>query len=466
VDKRALRGLRRAVGRHNALTEPADLLLYSYDSSTARGMPGAVVLPASTEEVAAVVKVCAQHGIPFVARGAGTNLSGGSAPIRGGVVIALSRMNRVLDLDLPNQRAVVEAGVVNLDLQNILAPHGLQFCPDPASQKASTIGGNVAENAGGPHCLKYGVTVNHVLGLTVVLPSGDIRRFGSKAEDAPGYDLVGLFVGSEGTFGVTTEMVLRLRPLPESTQIVVAFFDTLEAAGGAVSRIIAAGMVPAALEIMDKATIEAVEASFPSGLPTDVEAVLLIEVEGLEGALDGQAERCASICRELEARSAEIGRTPEERERLWSARRSAFGATARLSPAMLVTDATVPRTRLPEVLRQIQQIERKHGLRIAKIFHAGDGNLHSNILFDRDDPDGLRRAEAAATEIFHVAAGVEGTITGEHGVGAEKPRFMSLIYSREDIEAQRKVQRVFDPAGIANPGKVLPEPEAAAEGTA
>jgi glycolate oxidase len=461
VDKKVIKALARVVGRQYVLTEPADLLLYSYDSSTARGQPGAVVLPASTEEVSAVVNLCARHGTPFVARGAGTNLSGGSVMLRGGVVIALSRMNRVLEIDAPNQRAVVQAGVVNLDLQNMLAPHGLQFCPDPASQKASTIGGNVAENAGGPHCLKYGVTVNHVLGLTVVLPSGEVRRFGSKAEDPPGYDLVGLFVGSEGTFGIATEMVLRLRPLPESSQIVVAFFDTLEAAGESVSRIIAAGILPAALEIMDRATIEAVEASFPSGLPTDVEAVLLIELDGLKEALDRRAEQCATICRELKARSVEIGRTPEERDRLWGARRSAFGATARISPAMLVNDATVPRTRLPEVLRQIQEIERRHGLRIAKIFHAGDGNLHSNIMFDREDPAGLKRAEAAAAEIFQVAAGVGGTITGEHGVGAEKPGFMELIYSTEDLAAQRKVREVFDPAGIANPGKVLPEREAA-----
>lgn len=454
--------LGRAVGRQYVLTKPADLLLYSYDSSTARGMPGAVALPASTEEVSAVVKVCARHRIPFVARGAGTNLSGGSVLLSGGVVIGLARMSRVLEIDVANQRAVVQPGVVNLDLQNMLAPHGLQFCPDPASQKASTIGGNVAENAGGPHCLKYGVTVNHVVGLTVVLPSGEIRRFGSKVGETPGYDLVGLFVGSEGTFGVATEMVLRLRPLAESAQIVVAFFDELESAGEAVSRIIAAGILPAALEIMDRATIEAVEASFPSGLPTDVEAVLLIELDGLKEALDRRAQQCAGICRELKARSVEIGRTAEERERLWGARRSAFGATARISPAMLVNDATVPRTRLPEVLRKIQEIERRHGLTIAKIFHAGDGNLHSNILFDREDPEGLRRAEAATAEIFEVAAGVSGTITGEHGVGAEKPNFMKLVYSPEDIEAQRKVREVFDPEGMANPGKVLPEREAAA----
>jgi len=457
VDKKVRRALEKVVGRQNVLTEPADLLLYSYDSSTAVGMPEAVVFPGSTEEVARVVKACAERGIAFVARGAGTNLSGGSAPIRGGVVIALTRMNRVLEIDEKNLRAVVQPGAVNLDLQDMLAGRGLQFCPDPASQKVSTIGGNVAENAGGPHCLKYGVTINHVLGMRVVLPSGEVREFGGKVLDHPGYDLVGLMVGSEGTLGIVTEMVLRLRPLPEDSQIVLGVFETLEAAGEAVSRIIAEGMMPAALEIMDRQTIAAVEASFPTGLPLDVEAVLLIELDGLKESLDRQAERCAEICRELKAREVAVGRTPEEREKLWSARRSAFGATARLSPAMLVNDATVPRTKIPEVLRKIQEIERRHGVRIAKVFHAGDGNLHSNILFERGNEEDFKRAEAATAEIFRACAEVGGTITGEHGVGVEKVKFMSLLYSPADIEAQWKVKSAFDPQGLANPGKVLPE---------
>jgi glycolate oxidase len=457
LERRVIKSLARIVGRQHLLTEPADLLVYSYDSSTARGTPEAVALPASTEEVARVVKVCAQHRIPFVARGAGTNLSGGAAPVRGGLVVALTRMSRVLEIVPADQVAVVQPGVVNLQLQAMLAPYGLQFCPDPASQKVSTVGGNVAENAGGPHCLKYGVTTNHVLGLTVVLPSGEVRRFGSRALDAPGYDLVGLFIGSEGTLGIATEMILRLRPLPETTQVVVAIFDSLEASGAAVSRIIAEGILAAALEIMDRSTMEAVEASFPSGLPTDAEALLLIELDGLKEALDRKAERCAQICREFEARKVEIGRAPEEQERLWAARKSAFGATARLSPAMLVNDATVPRTRIPEVLRQMQEIERKHGLRIAKVFHAGDGNLHSNILFRREAPEELERAKAASVDIFHLCASVGGTITGEHGVGAEKPEYMSLIYSPADLEAQRKLKQMLDPIGIANPGKVLPE---------
>jgi glycolate oxidase subunit GlcD len=458
VDRNLIRSLQKVVGRDNVLTAPADMLLYSYDSSTAVGKPEAVVFPGATDEVAKVVKVCAERGIPFVPRGAGTNLSGGSVPLRGGLVIALSRLNRVLEIDRDNLLAVAQPGVVNLDLQESLATHGLQFCPDPASQKVSTLGGNVAENAGGPHCLKYGVTVNHVLALTVVLPDGQVRRFGGKALDPPGYDLVGAFIGSEGTLGIVTEMVLKLRPLPEDAQIVLAIFETLEAAGEAVSRIIAAGMTPAALEIMDRQTIAAVEASFPSGLPLDVEAVLLIELDGLRESLDRQAEQCAGICGELKARRVQIGRTQAERDRLWAARKSAFGATARLSPAMLVNDATVPRTKLPEVLRKIQEIERRHGLRIAKIFHAGDGNLHSNILYQRGDAEDFARAEAATAEIFQVCVEAGGTLTGEHGIGAEKVKFMPLLYSRQDIEAQRKLKLVFDPQGIANPGKILPEP--------
>ena len=460
LDKRVVRSLHRIVGRRNVLTEPADLLLYSYDSSAERGQPEGVVLPSSTEEVARVVQVCGKHRVPFIPRGAGTNLSGGSVALHGGVVVHLSRMNEVLEIDLPNQRAVVQAGVVNLDLQNVLAPHGFQYCPDPASQKVSTIGGNVAENSGGPHCLKYGVTTNHVLALTVVLPSGEVRRFGSSVVGQPGYDLVGLFTGSEGTFGIATEMTLRIVPLPEGTQTVLAIFDELDAAGQAVSRIIAAGMLPAALEIMDRATIEAVEASFPTGLPTDVEALLLVEVDGLREGLNRQAQECAEICRGVNARQVEIGRTQEERDRLWHARRSALGAAARLNPGMLVNDATVPRTRIPEALRRMREIERKHDIRIAKVYHAGDGNLHSNILFDPTSPGERERAESATADIFRLAAEVGGTITGEHGVGTEKIKYMSLIYSQADIEAQRALQRVFDPEGLANPGKVLPAAEA------
>jgi len=461
VDRKLIRALQKIVGRQNVLTQPADVLLYSYDSSTAVGHPEAVVFPGSTEEVAKVVKVCSDRAIPFVPRGAGTNLSGGSVPLRGGVVIGLSRLSRVLEIDRDNQLAVVQPGVVNLDLQRMLAAYGMQFCPDPASQKVSTLGGNVAENAGGPHCLKYGVTLNHVLGLTVVLSNGEVRRFGGKVPDTPGYDLVGAIIGSEGTLGIVTELVLKLRPLPEEAQIVLAVFETLEAAGEAVSRIIAAGMMPAALEIMDRQTIAAVEASFPSGLPLDVEAVLLIELDGLRESLDRQAEQCAQICRDLKARSVQIGRTQAERDKLWAARKSAFGATARLSPAMLVNDATVPRTKLPEVLRKIQEIERRHAIRIAKIFHAGDGNLHSNILYDRNNPQDFHRAEAATAEIFQACVEAGGTLTGEHGVGAEKVKFMGLLYSPEDIAAQRNIKLVFDPKGIANPGKLLPEPPAA-----
>ncbi len=456
LDRKLIRSFQKIVGRQNVLTGPADVMLYAYDSSTAVGKPEAVVFPGSTEEVARVVKLCAERGIPFVPRGAGTNLSGGSVPLRGGMVIALSRLNQVLEISPEDLVAIVQPGVVNLDLQKTLGSYGLQFCPDPASQKVSTVGGNIAENAGGPHCLKYGVTVNHVLGLTVVLPDGEIRKFGGLVSNTPGYDLVGAFIGSEGTFGIATELVLRLRPLAEDAQIVLAIFDTLEAAGESVSRIIAAGIMPAAMEIMDRQTIAAVEASFPSGMPLDVEAVLLIELDGLKESLDQQAERCAAICRELHARSVQIGRTQAERDKLWTARKSAFGATARLSPAMLVNDATVPRTKIPEVLRKIQEIERRHGVRIAKVFHAGDGNLHSNILYDRNEPQDFERAEAATADIFRVCVEAGGTLTGEHGVGTEKVQFMHLLYSPADLEAQRKLKAVFDPRGLANPDKVLP----------
>ncbi len=457
LDRKLVKPLQRIVGRQHLLTEPADLLVYSYDSSTARGTPDAVVMPASTEEVARVLKLCSQHRLPFIARGAGTNLSGGAVPIHGGLVIGLSRMTKVLSVDPANQVAVVQPGVVNLQFQAMLAPHGLQFCPDPASQKASTIGGNVAENAGGPHCLKYGVTTNHILGLTVVLPSGEVRQFGSKVSDTPGYDLVGLFVGSEGTFGITTEMTLRLKPLPESTQVVVAIFDTLEASGQAVSRIIAEGIVAAALEIMDRSTIGAVEASFPIGLPLDVEAFLLIELDGLkEGAENAGRALRRHLSRAGGAQRGDRAHSDRARSLVGGARSSAFGATARISPAMLVNDSTVPRTKIPEVLRQMQEVERRSGLTIAKVFHAGDGNLHSNILYDRGSPDELERARAASVEIFHIAAAVGGTITGEHGVGSEKPGYLPLIFSPSDIEAQRKAKRIFDPMGLANPGKVLP----------
>jgi glycolate oxidase len=456
MDKKLLKAFAKVVGREAVLSDPADLMLYRYDGSTAQGQPEAVLFPTSTEQVARLVSLCAERGVPFIARGAGTNLSGGSVAPRGGVVLQLSRMNQVLAIDLPNQRAVVQPGVINLDLQHLLAPAKFQFCPDPASQKVSTIGGNVAENAGGPHCLKYGVTTNHVLGLTVVLPSGEVRQFGGTTLDTPGYDLVGIFVGSEGTFGIVTEAVLKLQPLPESIQVVLAIFDQLETAGEAVSQIIAAGIVATALEVMDRNTLQAVEASFPTGLPTDAEAMLLIELDGLAEAIDRQAERAAEICRGLHARSVEVGKTEEERARLWQARRSAFGATARINPSVLTNDTTVPRTKLAEVLRQIQEVERRRGLEIGKIFHAGDGNLHLNLMFDRKDPESFHRAEAASVEIFRISAAAEGTITGEHGVGAEKPEYLRLIYAPADIEAQRALKRVFDPADLANPGKVLP----------
>jgi glycolate oxidase len=457
-----VKDLRRAVGRQNVLTRPVDLALYAYDSSIARGRPEAVVFVHSTAEVSAVVRLCAFHRLPFVARGAGTNLSGGSVPIRGGVVVELSRLNRILDIDTASQCAVVEPGVVNLDLQNALAPHGYTFCPDPASQQASTIGGNAAENAGGPHGLKYGVTSHHVLGLELVLPDGNVITTGGKSRDVPGYDLTGLLVGSEGTLGIITSLVLRIVPLPETTITILAAFDSLEAASRAVSEIIAAGMIPAALEMMDRVVIRAVEQTMASGYPPDAEAVLIIELEGLKEALPPEAEQVEAICRRHGARELRRAADAAERTRLWAGRKGAFGAMSSIS-TFLVSDGTVPRSRLPEMLRRAEKIARRHGLEVGHVFHAGDGNLHPNIFFDPGRPEQRARAIRAATEMLEACAELGGTISGEHGVGIEKMHAMSLIFSEADLAAMRQVKEVFDPAGLANPGKILPPPAARKE---
>jgi glycolate oxidase len=452
------RELARIVGRKRVLSSPADLVLYSFESSIHRGRPRAVVLPDTTEEVVRIVRLAGRMGIPFIARGAGTNLSGGTAPTDGELVISLTRMNRILAIDPANQKAVVQPGVVNLDLQNALAAYGYTFCPDPASQKVSTLGGNVAENAGGPRCLKYGVTTDHVLALELVLPEGELVWVGGEVEDSPGYDLTGLVVGSEGTLGIVTTIVVRIVPLPEAGKTILAAFDSLEAAGEAVSEIISAGIVPAALEIVDKLTVQAIEASYNCGYPQDAAAVLIIDLDGLRESLDPQATACADFCRSCGATEVRIALSESERETLWAGRRSAFGASARLSPSFLVSDGTVPRTRLPEVLRKVGEIGERHRVRIGNVFHAGDGNLHPNIFFSPDDPDERRRAIEASHEILEVCAAVGGTISGEHGIGLEKISALSLIFSEADLAAMRRVKEVFDPSGLANPGKVLPLP--------
>lgn len=458
LDPALTRALRRVVGEDGVITAPAALLVYESDGLTAyRVPPRAVVLPRATAEVAEVVRLLAAEGVPFVARGAGTGLSGGALALEGAVVVSTTRMDRILSLDPANRRARVEPGVVNAHLSRAAAPFGLYYAPDPSSQTACTIGGNVAENAGGPHCLKYGVTTNHVTGLTVVLPTGEVVELGGGNGETIGYDLVGLFVGSEGTFGIATEIEVRLSPLPEATETMLALFDDVDGASMAVSAIIAEGLLPAALEMMDAETIRAVEESvFAAGIPLDVGAALVIEFDGPRAGLAAEAEHAERICRRHGAREVRRARDAAEREKLWQGRKKAFGAMGRLAPDLLVQDAVVPRSRLPEVLRRIHEIAAAHRLRVTNVFHAGDGNLHPNILFDRRDEDEVRRVQAASREIMRVCIEAGGTITGEHGVGLDKRDYMELIFGDDEMEAMCAVRRVFDPRGLANPGKILP----------
>lgn len=462
--------LQGVVGCEGVLTDPGALLVYESDGlTTHRARPRAVLLPQDTAEVAAVVGLLAGAGIPFVARGAGTGLSGGAVAADGAVVISLARLNRILELDPANRRAVVEAGVVNAALSRAAAPHGLYYAPDPSSQSVCTIGGNVAENAGGPHCLKYGVTSNHLRGLVVVLPTGEVVRLGGGAGEEAGYDLVGLFTGSEGTFGIATEIEVGLLPIAEGVETLLALFDRVEDASEAVSAIIAAGLLPAALELIDRETIRVVEASiFAAGLPTDLGAALVIEFDGPLSGLVDDAERARSLALAAGAREVRRARDSAERERLWQARKKAFGAFGRIAPDLMVQDAVVPRSRLAEVVRGTYDTAARYGLTICNVFHAGDGNLHPTILFDRRDPDQLRRVEAASREIMISCVEAGGTITGEHGVGLDKRGYMSLVHDDAALGLMRDLKVIFDPHGLANPGKILDagDPGAGQEGAA
>jgi len=455
TDKAFVQELRSVVGQANVLDGSVDLQLYQYDGFLEERRPDAVAFVHSTEEVARVVQVCNRHGRPFVPRGGGTNLTGGTIPFKGGVVIEMIRMNSILEVDTGSLWARVQPGLFNLDLGNALAPLGYQFLPDPASQKAASLGGNVAENAGGPHCFKYGVTTNHVLGLTVVLPDGSVAQLGGTAPDPEGYDLTGLFVGSEGTLGICTELVAKIARLPEGVRTLLAIYDSIDDGSRTVSAIVAAGMVPATLEMMDQLVIQAVEASIHCGLPLDCATVLLIEVDGLRDDLELQAAAIQDICKAHGAREVRVAKDDAERALLWAGRRGAFGAVARLAPSFLVCDGTVPRTALPEVLRKVAEVALKYDLRIPNVFHAGDGNLHPLILFDWRDADQKARVLKAGMEILGLCAALGGTISGEHGVGLEKMNAMRLVLS----EAQRRVKRTFDPDNLANPGKMFPQPE-------
>jgi glycolate oxidase len=445
------------VGKENVLSSETDLMLYGYDASLFKGRPEYIVLPSSTEEVSKIVKFCHREEIPVIARGSGTNLSGGTVPTRGGVVLHFSRMNRILEIDTENQRAVVEPGVFTLVLKNQLARYGYVYQPDPASEKVSTFGGNFGENSGGPHCLKYGVTTNHILGAEVVLYDGKVIQVGGKALDNPGYDLTGLLVGSEGTLGIATKLILRIMPKSESVKTMLAIYNSLEDAGRTVSAIIADGIVPATLEMLDRLTIKAVEESIHAGFPLDAEAVLLIELDGLKDGMERLAERIMEICRKNNARDVKAASTEAERTQLWAGRKGAFGAIARLRPNYLVCDGTVPRTKLPEVLTKVMEVGRKYDLAIANVFHAGDGNLHPLILFDERNEEELRKVHMAGSEILKLCADAGGTISGEHGIGTEKMKEMFFVFAPRDIIAMKKVKKAFDPDEVYNPGKVLPE---------
>jgi glycolate oxidase len=456
VDSRLLQELRRIVGRRYVLHRPEELIVYEYDATIERALPEAVVLPGSAEEVAAVVRLARRYGVPVTPRGAGTGLSGGAVPCEGGIVLATARLCRILEIDPENALAVVEPGVVNLDVSLAAAPYGLYYAPDPSSQRACTIGGNVAENAGGPHCLRYGTTTNHVLGLELVTAEGELVWLGGKTPDAPGYDLVGVVVGSEGTLGIVTKVVLRLLPRPEATVTLLAIFDDVDAACEAVSAIIGQGIVPAALEMLDRNTMLAVEPYVQAGYPPDAGAVLLIEVEGLREEAVEQAEAVRGICQELSAREVRMGFTPEERERLWAGRKAALGALGRLAPSYYILDGVVPRTRLPQVMRRVYEICDRFGLQVANVFHAGDGNLHPNILFDEREPGAARRVLDCGEEVLRVCVEAGGTITGEHGVGYEKRDYMRWIFSDDDLAVMAALKEAFGAGEAFNPGKVFP----------
>jgi len=457
-----IRRLGELVGRDHVITEADRLVVYESDGLSAyRWPPRAVILPATTEEAAGVLRLLHGEGIPVVPRGAGTGLSGGALAAEGAVIVGTARMNRILSLDPENRVARLQPGVQNTRLSEAVQPYGLYYAPDPSSQTACTIGGNVAENSGGPHCLKYGVTSRYISGLTLALADGELVEIGGASRDPEaGYDLVGLVVGSEGCFGMAVEVEVRLLPLPEGVRTLLGIFESVADAARAVTAIIGEGLLPAAMEIIDQGTIRAVEASvYAAGYPTDAGAALVVEFDGTDAGLDADAHRAEACCLSAGAREVRRARDASERMALWQGRKKAFGAMGRVAPDLLVQDATVPRTKLPEVLERIGEIAHRYDLTIGNVFHAGDGNLHPNILFDRRDTEELERVETASKEIMALCVEVGGTITGEHGVGVDKRGYMKLVYGPAELDAMRDAKAVFDPRGLFNPGKVLPDVE-------
>jgi glycolate dehydrogenase FAD-linked subunit len=446
------------LGKDWVLHTPEELIVYECDGLTLHpGLPDFVVFPLSTEDVVQIVKLARRYQMPFLPRGAGTSLSGGAIAVEGGIVLELSRMNKILSIDYENRFAVVQPGVVNLHVTQAVKKKNLYYAPDPSSQIVSTIGGNVAENAGGPHTLKYGVTTNHVLALEVVLPDGEVYELGTAAGDSLGYDLVGSFVGSEGTFGIVTKIAVRLLYTPPAVKTLLAVFDSVTDATKTVSGIIARGIVPAALEMIDRNTIQAIEAGvYATGIPQDAEAVLLIEIDGLEAGIEQQTERVLDVIRSNGPREIRVAKDDQERKKLWAARKNAFGAYGRISANYYTMDGVIPRSKLPEILQEIDALGRKYGLRMANVFHAGDGNLHPIILYDIREPNAKENVLALAGEILQRCVDVGGTLSGEHGIGLEKRQFMSLLFSEQDLEAMHKLKEVFNPENLLNPNKIFP----------
>jgi glycolate oxidase len=449
--------LRGILGHDGVLTAPSDLLVYECDGYTIeKNKPDVVVFPNSTEQIVRIVKLCNELDVPFLPRGAGTSLAGGCLPVGGGVMITLTRMKRILEVNTRDRFAVVEPGVVNLWLTNHLKSQGYHFAPDPSSQGACTIGGNVATNSGGPHTLKYGVTVNHVLGLEIVLPDGRVVQTGGPIPDNPGYDLTGVIVGSEGTFGIVSKVWVRITKNPAAYRTLLGVFETVDDATNTISDIIGAGIIPGALEMMDRLILEAVEAAFHFGFPLDAGAVLIMEVDGLEAGLDNTAEQITAIAQKNRAREVRRAHTDAERQLLWKCRKQAFGAVGRLAPSYCTQDGVVPRTQLPHILRAIQRIGAKHAIRIANVFHAGDGNIHPILLFDERDADQVQRVLAASHEILEECLQCGGSVTGEHGIGVEKLDFMPKMFSPEDLDTMLRLRAAFNPDNRCSTAKMLP----------
>ena len=458
-----IRELRQIVSDRYVLVEKEDVIVYEQDASILQVMPEVVVLPGDVGQVSAVVRAARRANVPIVPRGSGTGLAGGAVPAEGGIVLSLARMNRILEIDLKNRVAVVEPGVINIDVTKAVTKQGFFYAPDPSSQAACSIGGNVANNSGGPHTLAYGVTTNHVLGVEVVLGDGAAVWLGGRVADSPGYDLCGLFVGSEGTMGIVTKAAVRLMRTRETVQTLLAVFDRMEPATQTVVDITAAGIIPAALEMMDQLTIEAVEKGRPVGYPRDAAAVLLVELEGVREHTERAARLAEEICSRNGARQVRRAQSEAERQLLWKGRKEAFGALGALAPNYYVQDGVVPRSRLPEIMREVAEIGSRYRLRIANVFHAGDGNLHPNILFDMRVPGELDRVIEAGAAIVKACVAAGGSLTGEHGIGLEKKAYIGLMFSAEDLEAMARVRRAFDPEGRFNPAKIFPTPITCAE---